>query len=169
MSALPETTHILARYGQGRPLRPDGRIDYTGAACVPLLSCFLQADDRVLVLKRSAKVRSYPGKWCAVARIVDRPRDLRALVEDELRVEVGLAARHIVDLVAGEDYLFRDEMLGRDWHVYPILVHVAGRPRIEIDWEHVDFAWVRPEDLARLDTVPMLEESLRRVLSAANR
>lgn len=167
MAVKVDTTALLEKYGKGLPRLPDGRVDFSEASVLPVLSCFVECNGKLLLLKRSSKVRSYQGKWCAVAGFIDQPRPLEEIVYAELKAELGLKPEDVAGIAAGQPYEFTDEQLGKRWIVHPLFARLKGTPRIEIDWEHTDFEWIRPEDLANYDTVPMLEESMRRAIKAA--
>lgn len=167
MGTKVDTAALLEQYGKDLPRLPDGRIDFRDATDMPVLSCFVECQGRLLLLKRSAKVRSYQGKWCVVAGVIDQPKPLEELVHIELRAELGVKPEDVASIAIGEAYAFTDERLGKRWIVHPLFVRLKGTPRIEIDWEHTDFEWIRPEELGKYDTVPMLEESMRRAIKAA--
>lgn len=167
MPGKVDTAAIIAEFGRDLPRLAGDRVDYSQARRVPVLVCFVECKGKVLLLKRSSKVRSYPGKWCAVAGLIDRARPLAELVQAELRAELGLEPEHVASLAVGEPYEYADPSLDRSWRVHPVWVRLAGTPSIEIDWEHSDFEWVAPEAVADYDTVPMLEDSMRRAIKAA--
>lgn len=148
------------------PRLPDGRIDFSGADKAPIISCFVTFRGKVLLLKRSAKVRSYQGKWCGVAGFMDEPTSIEAKAYKEIRQETGITAEQIERLAVGEPYEFVDETLGRVWRVYPMLAVLKGPADVAIDWEHTDYKWVEPLRLAEYDSVPRLADSLQRALRA---
>jgi 8-oxo-dGTP diphosphatase len=161
-------THALVRkFGKDLPRFADGRVDYSGATQMPVLTCFVESRGKILLLKRSPKVRSYQGRWCTVAGAIDQPKPIEDLAYAELKTELGLRPEDIERLVIGQPYEFSDPELKKHWRVLPMLARLRGTPRIEIDWEHTDFEWIMPEDLCNYDTVPRLEESMRRALKAA--
>lgn len=167
MSTKVDTAALLEKFGRDLPRLPDGRIDFRDADAMPVLSCFVECEGKLLLLKRSSKVRRYQGKWCAVAGFIDQAKPLEEIAYAELKAELGLKPEDVASLAVGEPYEFVDEALGKRWLVHPMFARLNGRPRIEIDWEHTDFEWVTPDDLAHYDTVPMLEETMRRAIKAA--
>ncbi len=50
---------ILQEFSEKLPKFPDGRIDYSGSDKAPVLTCFVKFGDKILLLKRSDKVRTY--------------------------------------------------------------------------------------------------------------
>lgn len=148
------------------PRHPDGRIDYADAAEAAVVSCFLIYRGKILLLKRSGKVRSYQGKWCAVAGYLDEIKPLEDKAMQELRQELGIRPEHIERFVVGEPYTVVDSALQRTWRVFPMLALLRAPFEPRIDWEHTDYEWIDPLRLSQYDTVPMLGESLQRALSA---
>ncbi|MEO1766271.1 NUDIX domain-containing protein [Thiobacter aerophilum] len=167
MPVKVDTAAILEEFAQGLPRLAGGRVDYSSARRLPVLLCFVECAGRILLLKRSAKVRSYPGKWGTVAGFIDRALSLEALACAELKAELGVPPECVAHFALGEPYEYTDPSGERTWRLFPMLARLAGTPRIEIDWEHTDFEWIEPQNLADYDTVPMLEESLRRAIRAS--
>jgi hypothetical protein len=50
------------------------------------------------------------------------------------------------------------------WCVHPFLFEVRD-PDIRTDWEHKKFEWVAPEDVAKYQTVPGLQQVVSALLS----
>jgi hypothetical protein len=45
--------------------------------------------------------------------------------------------------------------------VHPFLFDLKGETEVRLNWEDTDLAWVEPDGLAGLVTVPKLAEALR--------
>jgi 8-oxo-dGTP pyrophosphatase MutT (NUDIX family) len=148
------------------PRRADGRIDYSHSDKAPVVTCFVKYSDRILVLKRSDQVRAYRGKWCTVAGYIDEPKPVRAKALQELEEELGISEADVSSVVTGAAYEFFDAEARKTWIVHPVLAELRDKPKITLDWEHTELAWILPGEIRRYDTVPKLEESLRRVLAA---
>ena len=53
------------------------------------------------------------------------------------------------------------------WEVYTFLFELESsikKDEIEIDWEHIEYKWIKPEEIKTLNTVPKLKETLDSVL-----
>lgn len=132
-----------------------------------VVSCFLlqrdQTGDRVLLARRSDRVRTYRGAWGAISGYVELGVSPLDQAYQEIREETGLSQSDVSLLREGEPLAFRDEAIAQDWVVHPFLF-LALRPDVaQHDWEAREFAWVAPEALSELPTVPMLAEALARV------
>lgn len=159
-----DTQKILAPY-QHLPRLSDGRIDYANSERAPVLVCFVFYKGKIVLLKRSSQVRAYAGKWCTVAGYIDEAKSLQEKASRELEQELGLKAGDILSITAGEPYEFQDTELNKRWHIHPLAVVLSHAVEVTIDWEHADFEWIEPAQLAEYDTVPMLDESLRRAMA----
>lgn len=143
----------------------DGRIDFSGSDRAPVVTCFIEFDGRILLLRRSEKVRTYQGKWCTVTGYLDEPTTVREKALTELTEELEITEHAIRDCRVGTPYEFKDPDSQKSWIVHPVLVRLAEPPRILLDWEHTDFQWIAPDTIGKYDTVPMLEKSLKSVMS----
>jgi len=98
-----------------------------------------------------------------VSGYIEQGVDEQALVEIE--EETSLHREDISLIKKGKPLVVNDEKLGTKWVVHPYLFHINDRDKIKIDWEHQESKWIKPEDLGNYPTVPMLKETLDRVLS----
>ena len=126
-----------------------------------LLRRLPNAPEEILILRRSQRVGTYRGRWAGVTGFVEAPPDEQAYTE--LREETGLERSDVTLLRRGEPFTFTDDALDREWTVHPYLFLVADPAKIQTDWENVETKWIHPADLDQYETVPMLDESLRRV------
>lgn len=126
-----------------------------------MVTCFLESDGRVLLLRRSGKVGTYQGRWAAVSGYIEKTADEQALIE--IAEETGLGGQDIELLKRGEPLEVRDEKLGIKWLVHPYLFQVKNRDRVSIDWEHEEARWIEPGEMDDYPTVPKLKEALARV------
>ena len=126
-----------------------------------VVTCFLESDGEILILRRSEQVGSYQGKWAGVSGYIETTADEQALVEIE--EEAGLSQEDLKLIKRGEPLLIEDEKLGVKWVVHPYLFHIKDRGKIKIDWEHKEARWIKPEAIGNYQTVPKLEETLARV------
>ena len=111
----------------------------------------------MLVVRRSDRARTYPGRWAGITDYVgpsELPEDaaLREVREEtQLRARVTCAGLP-VDVDDGE----------LRWRVHPFLVATTGGAP-QLDWEAVEARWIDPADAAKLEAVPALPELLARV------
>jgi 8-oxo-dGTP diphosphatase len=127
-----------------------------------VVTCFLESEGEILILRRSGEVGSYRGSWAGVSGYIESTADEQALTEIE--EETSLKRDEVALLKKGEPLAVEDEELETRWLVHPYLFGIKDRDKIKIDWEHKEARWMRPEDIARYQTVPKLKEALSRVL-----
>lgn len=53
---------IIKEFAKKLPKFPDGRIDYSNSDIAPVITVFVRYKDKILILKRSDKVRAYQRK-----------------------------------------------------------------------------------------------------------
>ena len=129
-----------------------------------VVSCFLESDGRILLLRRSGRVGTYQGRWAAISGSIERTADEQALTE--IAEETGLGGRDIELIRRGQPLEVRDEKLGIRWLVHPYLFRVKEREQVSIDWEHEEARWLDPKEIDNYPTVPSLKEALARVYPA---
>ena len=126
-----------------------------------VVTCFLESENKILILCRSEQVGSYQGRWAGVSGYVETTADEQALVEIE--EETSLCREDLKLTKKGRPLLIEDERLSVKWMVHPYLFHIKDRGKIKIDWEHKETRWIDPKDIGNYQTVPMLKETLARV------
>jgi len=125
-----------------------------------VVTCFLECNGRILILRRSQLVGSFRGRWAGVSGYIETTADEQALVEIE--EETGLCRGDVEMVRKGRPLRLEGE--GVRWVVYPFLFRVKERNKIKIDWEHSDKRWIAPDEIDDYPTVPMLKEALSQVL-----
>ena len=127
-----------------------------------VVTCFLESRNEILILRRSQQVSTYQGRWAGVSGYIEQTADEQALVE--IKEETSLGGEDLELIKKGEPLPIKDDELGVRWVVHPYLFHVKDRGKIKIDWEHRESKWIKPEEMDSYPTVPMLRETLARVL-----
>jgi translation initiation factor 2B subunit (eIF-2B alpha/beta/delta family) len=126
-----------------------------------VVTAFVYSGDRVALVKRSDKVRSYNGRWAAFSGYVEDLPLRQAMTE--LFEEAGLSPEDVVLRGMGIPMPVDDAEEGYRWLVFPFLFHLKGGREIKTDWEASSLEWFRQEDMGELHAVPGLREGLCRV------
>ena len=121
------------------PKLSDGRIDYSNSDKAAVLTCFMEFQGKLLLLKRSQKVRTYRGQWNTVAGYLDEIKPVRQKALQELSQELGIGEEDILHMKLGSPFEFFDESLQKDWIVCPVLAELQRKPKISLDWEHTEY------------------------------
>lgn len=142
----------------------DGRIDYTDADKIPVVAVFLKNGNRILILKRSDKVGTYRNQWSIVVGYFD---ELESVIEkglSEVKEETGVKRDLISSIKAKSIYLYQIEREGVEYVSHLLLAELEKKPKIELNWEHTDYKWIKTKE-AKYYLSPRATEELRIVLS----
>jgi ADP-ribose pyrophosphatase YjhB (NUDIX family) len=153
---------LLRNISKNLPLR-DGRIDYTHAKISVVVTVFVAHKERILLLKRSAKVGSFKGHWATVTGYWDTFISARKKAQEELQEELSLRKERYT-LKQGKH--FRLTYDGHIWIIIPFLARCKTKPRIHLDWEHTAYRWILPEEMKEYKTLPKLDKSYRKAIQA---
>jgi len=126
------------------------------------VTSILRCYGKILILKRSDKVRYHQGLWEGVAGHVEKDDavDERAIMEIE--EETGLKREQLRMIKRGEPFAVRDKNIGTEFLVHPYLFDVETN-KVTIDWEHTEYVWIVPQDIYDYQFVPDLDRTLRAV------
>lgn len=128
-----------------------------------MVTSFLTHRGRILVLRRSQQVATHQGRWAGVSGYLEETATPRQQALREIEEETGLAPWDVRLLAEGQPLEAEDPQYDTRWRVFPFLWQVLDLTKLRTDWEHVESRWVRPEELAKLETVPRLRETWQRV------
>jgi 8-oxo-dGTP pyrophosphatase MutT (NUDIX family) len=134
---------------------------------VDVVTAFLENDNRILILRRSTKVRTMKGKWGAVSGYLE---DLDPLAQAivEIKEETGLSNDDIQFIRSGHVIEARDpDSSNIVYIVHPHLFHSKSR-EIVLSSEHDRYTWAALNELSSYETVPNLLEACKRVVVANN-
>jgi len=127
----------------------------------PVVTAFVYRRGRVLLLRRSERVGTYPGRWAGVSGYLERTPLAQARLE--LKEELGVRADQTSLRGIGIPLLVEDEAAQPPWLVFTFLFGLRADARVRPNWESAQLEWVRPEEVGRRRTVPGLAQGLARV------
>lgn len=139
-----KTSEIIKKYEKDLPHFPDGRIDYSNADEAPTVICFLKHKEKILMLKRSSKVQTHKNMWSTVAGYLDEPKPILEKALQEVKEETKIDMGKISSISKGGSIRIEDE--DKTWVSHPILVELKEKPKVEINWEHTDYKWVKMDE-----------------------
>ena len=125
---------------------------------IHVVSCFITKDELILILKRSDKVRTYKGKWATVSGYIEQNEKPYETALKEIKEEIGLEKKNIKLIKEGKLIY-----VNKEWIVHPYLFE-ANTDKIKIDWEHVEYRWIKPEEVKNYDVVPKFKDALESVI-----
>jgi 8-oxo-dGTP diphosphatase len=131
-----------------------------------VVTCILEHDGKILILKRSNLVGTYRGLWGGVAGFIEALEEPYDTAVKEIWEEVGIGINELRLVREGEPLEVTDIYEGKryEWMIHPFLFHVDHPALVHIDWEHEEFRWIYPSDVKKYDTVPQFDEVLEQLL-----
>jgi len=131
-----------------------------------VVTCLLEHDGKILLLKRSNQVGTYRGLWGGVAGYVEELEDPYDTAIKEILEETGVDINSVELVRKGNPIEFSDTYDGTryNWIVYPFLFHLQAKELVHLDWEHEEYRWVHPSEVRKLVTVPGLDEVVTQLL-----
>ncbi len=143
-----------------------GEVFLEGVQEVPVVTSFLQrGDGRLLLLRRSERVGSFPRRWAAVSGYLESAPPLEQAFR-EIEEETGLVREDLTLVVEGPPVLAREA--NRIYLVHPFRFEVR-RDQVRLDWEHTECEWVEASELGRRPTVPKLDRAWEAVAPVPTR
>ena len=129
-------------------------------------SLLVNNEGKLLILKRSEKVRTYKGQWGVVAGYVEETEKPYQTAIKEIKEEAGLEKDDLNLVKQYGPIKFTDIQEGKsyDWEIYVFVFIIKKNSKINIDWEHIEKRWVLPSEIGEYDTVPFLKEIVYKIL-----
>jgi 8-oxo-dGTP diphosphatase len=129
-----------------------------------IVTAFIEYRGKVLLLRRSQRVKTMKGKWAGVSGYIEAYERPLIRVLKEIEEETGLTHKNVRVLREGipmeaTDDARPDIIL---WVVHPFYVSTNSNA-VNLDWEHDQYKWINPNEIENFDTVPRLKAALDRV------
>ena len=129
-----------------------------------IVTSFVSSQDKVLILKRSEKVKSMKGLWGAVSGIIEGDEDPLDRAKIEIYEEIGAKPDIIRLIKTGKDLTISSPQYpDHQWHIFPFLFEMQTT-KISLNWENSSYKWIKPEEISQYKTVPSLDEVLFNLL-----
>ena len=126
-----------------------------------IVTSFIKNGDRILILKRSDKVKSMKCLWAGVSGIIEK-NDVTPLdrAKTEILEETGINEEEIELLKANEQIKIKSaQYKNHEWNIFPFLFSTKNS-KIKLNWENSEFQWIKPNEIKNYETVPELEKIL---------
>ena len=129
---------------------------------VNVITVFLEHDEKILILKRSQKVRTMKTKWGGISGYIEQEEPVKRALK-EIEEETGLNNKNVTLLRIGEPFeAVESNEPEITWVVHPFLFG-SNTDQIRIDWEHDEYRWINPKEIKNYETVPRLGDAFDRV------
>ena len=128
-----------------------------------IVTTFLTNSDKILLLKRSQKVKSMKNLWAGISGIIEGDEEPVKRAKIEVYEEVGIEESNIKLIKEGDVILIESPQYeNHQWEVYPFLFSCDNR-KVKLNWENSDSKWISVNELNDFTTVPSLDKVLTRL------
>jgi len=129
-----------------------------------IVTSFIKDNEKLLILKRSDKVKSMKGLWAGISGILEKNEEPLKRAKIEIFEEVGIT-EDVITLVrsAEEMKVNSPQYNNHECEIFPVLFGTKN-PMIKLNWENSEFKWINVEELENYDTVPSLQKVLFNLL-----
>jgi len=128
-----------------------------------VVTCFIENDGQVLIVKRSSRVGTYQQRWSGISGYIEPGKTAVEQAWQELDEEVGLNSHDTSLLKEGDVLIINDEGLDRRWLIHPFRFALIEKNKIKLDWENTEYVWIDPERIPAYLTVPGLYAAWKKV------
>ena len=129
-----------------------------------IVTAFIKNDDKILILKRSDKVKSMKCLWAGISGIIENNETPLTRAKIEIFEEAGIHEEQIELLKAVQQIkISASQYKNHEWNIFPFLFK-AKNPEIKLNWENSEFEWIEPNKIKNYKTVPDLEKILLSLL-----
>ena len=129
-----------------------------------IVTSFLQNDSKILLLKRSDRVKSMKGLWAGVSGIIENNEIPINRAKIEIWEETGIEEIQIALLKSVKEMrVSSPQYKNHEWNIFPFLFQVDN-PKIKLNWENSEYRWIDPAEITNYETVPSLENILSNLL-----
>lgn len=125
-----------------------------------IVTSFIRDNEKLLILKRSDKVKSMKGLWAGISGIIEKNEEPLQRAKIEIFEEVGISEEDITLVKAAQEIRVNSPQYeNHEWEIFPFLFE-SKNPTIKLNWENSDFKWINVDELENYETVPSLEKVL---------
>ena len=125
-----------------------------------IVTSFIKNSNKILILKRSNKVRTMKGLWSGVSGIIENNEIPINRAKIEIFEEVGIKENKI-NLVKSVEKIkiSSPQYENHEWEVFPFLFETK-ESKIKLNWENSEHKWINVNELRNYETVPSLDKIL---------
>ena len=129
-----------------------------------IVTSFLKHNGKILILKRSDKVKTMKGLWAGISGIIENSESPIERAEIEIFEELGIEQQYIRLIKSAKELTIKSPQYDdHQWVIFPFLF-VTEKSEIKLNWENSEFKWIDANQLKKFHTVSNLEKVLFSVL-----
>lgn len=131
---------------------------------IKVATSFLEYNEKILLLKRSEKVKSMKGLWAGISGIIEGDEEPLERAKIEIFEEVGVLENKIKLIKSAKEMTIRSpHYKNQEWIIFPFLFKVKD-DKIRLNWENSKYLWISAKELSNYKTVPSLDKVLFNLL-----
>lgn len=129
-----------------------------------IVTSFIQDEQKILILKRSDKVKTMKGLWAGISGIIEKNEPPLTRAKIEIYEETGISEDKIKLIKSAEKLRVNSPQYeNHEWEIFPFLFE-ARNPEIKLNWENSEYMWITLNELKNYNSVPSLEKVLLNLL-----
>ena len=129
-----------------------------------IVTSFMQDEQKLLILRRSNKVKTMKGLWAGISGIIEKNETPLTRAKIEIYEEIGISEDKIrLIKKAAKLRIHSPQYENHEWEIFPFLFEVKN-PDIKLNWENSEYKWITIDELKNYNTVPSLEKVLQNLL-----
>jgi len=129
-----------------------------------IVTSFITSNGKLLILKRSEKVKSMKKLWAGISGIIEKNETPLDRAKIEIFEELDIKENQIKLLKAADKMkIISPQYKNHEWQVFPFLFE-SNDPKIKLNWENSEYKWISVDDLKNYKTVPSLNKVLLNLL-----
>lgn len=129
-----------------------------------IVTSFIKDEQKILILKRSDKVKTMKGLWAGISGIIEKNETPLTRAKIEIFEETGIVEDKIKLIKSAEKLRVNSPQYeNHEWEIFPFLFE-AKNPEIKLNWENSEYLWITVDELKNYNSVPSLEKVLLNLL-----
>ena len=121
-----------------------------------IVTAILSHKNKILIVKRSQKVKTFPGQWSGIIGYLEKcdlnPYE-RTIIEINEETSIIITNLTLVKSIPKIDISDNSKIL---WIVHPFLFNVVN-PNVKLNWENEKYKWILPNEITCYSTVLQLD------------
>ncbi|HXT83117.1 MAG TPA: NUDIX domain-containing protein [Verrucomicrobiae bacterium] len=124
-----------------------------------VITSILENNGKILLLRRSEKVKSFRLMWAGISGYLEQNEDLLSRALIEIKEETGINKNDLV-LMKILNYKVVEIVKNRIIKIQPFYFYSKTR-NISLDWEHCEIRWILKTEIGGYNVVPKLIEIIK--------
>lgn len=122
---------------------------------------WLKHNDRYLFVKRSERMKFFPGKWAPIGGFLEKGNSVKVQSYKEIKEETGIS-RDQLTLIKSADIPVEliDDVSDKLWKIYHVVIE-SKTDKVNLNWEAEEYKWIKLDEVEQLDTIPGLIKHMK--------